>query len=190
MMYPYSSYSYTTYGGQATFLVIAVLAAIILGVVLYFTFLSKKNEGKFKGATEKVYNFLSFNKFYTEDILKLLYIVSAAVLTVLGLVLLFTQSFLAGLLTLVIGNVVLRISYELIMMFIILCRKTVSVDKKLDKITEFYGDNFGDEEFVCGDLDDEEPECGGECCSGCGEPCGEQEPEPADTEEDIKASDR
>ena len=61
---------------------VAVLAAIILGVVLYFTFLSKKNEGKYKGVTEKIYNFFSFNKFYTEEIMKLLYIVMAAVLVV------------------------------------------------------------------------------------------------------------
>ncbi len=165
MMYPYSQSYSIYYGGQVTFLVVAVLAAIILGVVLYFTFLSKKNEGKYKGVTEKIYNFFSFNKFYTEEIMKLLYIVMAAVLVVVGVVMLFTYSLVGGLLILVLGNILLRICYELIMMFIILCRKTVSVDKKLDKITDFYSDDFGYEDFSSVEADDSQT------CDNCEEAC-------------------
>lgn len=169
MMYPYSQSYSIYYGGQVTFLVVAVLAAIILGVVLYFTFLSKKNEGKYKGVTEKIYNFFSFNKFYTEEIMKLLYIVMAAVLVVVGVVMLFTYSLVGGLLILVLGNILLRICYELIMMFIILCRKTVSVDKKLDKITDFYSDDFGYEDFSSVEADDSQT-C--DNCDNCEETCG------------------
>ena len=43
-------------------------------------------------------------------------------------------------------------------MFIIMCRKTVSIDRKMDKITEFYSDDF----------------CEGECCA-CDEPISDQE---------------
>ncbi len=143
MMYPYNySYEYY-YTGRLTFMVVAILAAVILSVVLYFTFLRKKNEGKYKGFTEKIYNFFNFNKFYVEEILKLVYIVSAAVLTVVSLVSLFSQAFFAGLIALIFGNVALRIAYELIMMFIIICRKTVSVDKKLDKIAAACGNDKG-----------------------------------------------
>ena len=130
MMNPYWSYTYYYMGNSLTFIIIALLVAVILAVVLFFTFMSKKNEGKFTGAKGKLYNFLCFNKFYVEDILKLLYVVSAVVVTVLGVVMLF-ESFLVGLLLLIVGNVLLRVSYELIMMFIILCRKTVSIDRKL-----------------------------------------------------------
>ena len=175
MMYPYSQSYSIYYGGQVTFLVVAVLAAIILGVVLYFTFLSKKNEGKYKGVTEKIYNFFSFNKFYTEVIMKLLYIVTAAVLVVVGVVMLFTYSLVGGLLILVLGNILLRICYELIMMFIILCRKTVSVDKKLDKITDFYSDDFGYEDFSAVEAEDSQAcdNCGSceEACDGCESAC-------------------
>lgn len=175
MMYPYSQSYSIYYGGQVTFLVVAVLAAIILGVVLYFTFLSKKNEGKYKGVAEKIYNFFSFNKFYTEEIMKLLYIVMAAVLVVVGVVMLFTYSLVGGLLILVLGNILLRICYELIMMFIILCRKTVSVDKKLDKITDFYSDDFGYEDFSAEEAEDSQTcdNCGSceEACVGCESAC-------------------
>lgn len=145
MGYPYYTYSYNYVLGQAPGIIIAVLAVIILAVVLNFTFLSKKNEGKYTGFLGKLYNFLCFNKFYLEEILKLLYVVSAAVITLIGLFTLFFANFIVGLIFIVCGNIVIRIIYELSMMFIILCRKTVSVDKKLDKISKFYGDDFDDD---------------------------------------------
>lgn len=187
-MYPFS-YSYDFYyGGGTTFLVIAILVAVILSVVLYFTFLNKKNEGKYTGAAEKIYNFFSFNKFYAEDILKLLYIISAAVFTVAGLAVLFTQSFVGGLLLILVGNVALRITYELVMMFIILCRKTVSLDKKMDKITDFFDGKI----LVYENHDDEPCEASGD---KSGEPCeslsrgsGEAESEAASETEEKQAA--
>ena len=179
MMYPYS-YSYgILYYGREIAIFVAILLAVVLSIVLYFTFLSKKYEGKYKGAKGKIYNFLSFNKFYTEDIMKLLYVVSVAVLVVAGFAMMFTHNFISGLLVLVLGNVALRISYELIMMFIIMCRKTVSIDRKMDKITEFYSDDFGEGE--CCACDETIPDQ--ECCS-CQDCCCECD------EQEINASDR
>ena len=72
---------------------------------------------------------------------------------------------------LVVVNIVLRISVELVLMFIILCRKTVSMDRRLSKIENFYVENYGDDWGG----EDEEPSCGG--CGGddeeyCGGDCG------------------
>ncbi len=179
MMYPYSySYEYY-YTGRFTFLVIAILAAVILSIVLYFTFLNKKNEGKYKGFTGKIYNFFNFNKFYAEEILKLVYIISAAVLTVVSIVGIFSTAFLASLLILILGNIALRVTYELIMMFIILCRKTVSVDKKLDKIAASCGgetrtadsSSDGMKTTMCGGKTEQAANCDGKaepavkCCN-------------------------
>lgn len=170
---------YYGYGGVMSAIAIALLVAIILAVVLYFTFLSKKNEGKFTGVKGKIYDFFNFNRFYAEDVLKLLYLMGAAIMTVLGVVSLFAN-FVAGLIMLVVGNVFLRVVYELIMMFIIMCRKTVSMDKKLDKITKFYGDDFDggawdEEECDCGQCCEGDEDCGDGCCSceGCGDGCGD-----------------
>lgn len=181
-MYPYSSYSYV-YNGYVqarTILIVALLVAVILAVVLYFTFLSKKNEGKFTGIKGKcikgkIYNFLCFNKFYVEDILKLLYLIVAVIITVLGIAALF-DTFFGGLAIIVIGNVALRIAYELLMMFIILCRKTVSMDRKLDKIARFYSDDFDD-----GSCGTEDEQCYGGCegCPDSGEVCQDKPAESA-----------
>ena len=42
--------------------IVSVILAIIGGIVLYFTFLSKKNEGKFTGFLGWLYDFLTFKK--------------------------------------------------------------------------------------------------------------------------------
>lgn len=191
LTYPFSqSYGYY-YSINLEAVGVAILVAMILAVVFYFTFLDKKNEGKFKGFAAKVYNFFNFNKFYVEDVLRLIYVVSVAFLLVVSLAVLFSASFIAGLLLLVLGNVALRIGYELIMMFIILCRKTVSVDKRLEKIGKFYSDDF--DEGVCAEA---APEAAGESCAGCcgcdaaGEADESGEADEASADKDINASDR
>lgn len=163
-------YPYYYYNSLFNALPVAVLVAIILGVALHFTFLRKENENKFTGWKEVVYNFFNFNKFYTEEILKLVYVMLTAAFVVIGIFMLFVD-FATGLILLVLGNVAIRVSYELIMMFVILCRKAVSIDRKMDKVVAFYGDDF------------DEGDCGGDCGS-CEEECGDREDEdPVDLEE-------
>lgn len=182
----YYNYGYY-YDNVMTAMAIGVIAAIILACVVYFTFMKKENEGKFVGVKEWFYNFLNFNKFFLEDIIKFLYVICAAVMTVLGLVMLFIN-FVTGLLLLVVGNVSLRISYELIMMFIILCKKSVSIDKKLTKIENFYSDDF-DEPCSCEEecAEDEETDveffegCESGLCAGCAN-AGACDKQPEDAE--------
>jgi len=142
----YYNYGYY-YNNVSTAMAIGVIAAIILACVVYFTFMKSSNEGKYTGVKEWFYNFLNFNKFYLEDVMKFLYVLCAAIITVVGLVMLFVN-FLTALILIVAGNVVLRISYESLMMFIILCKKSASIDKKLAKIEKFYSDDF-DEPCGC-----------------------------------------
>ena len=202
MGYPYYTYNYNYSLGGATGIIIAILVSVILAIVLNFTFLSKKNEGKYTGFLGKVYNFLCFNKFYLEEILKLLYVVLATVTTVVGLFVIFSANFIAGLMMILFGNLGIRIVYELAMMFIILCRKTVAVDKKLDKISKFYGDDFDDgmtnqaeessaaEEETADTFDAEAFDGGGGACGGCGCEADDAENPAEDDNDRINSSDR
>ena len=156
-------YSYYYYYDMLEAMPIAISVAIVLGIVLYFTFLKKENEGKYTGWKKEVYDFFNFNRFYTEDIMKLVYIMLTAAFVVIGVFMLFVD-LATALILLILGNIALRVSYELIMMFVILCRKTVSIDKKLDKVVAFYGDDF------------DEGDCSGECDS-CDEECEDREEE-------------
>ena len=191
-------YSYSTpmmnYVDSAIATAIAASAAAILGVILYFTFFSKKNEGRFFGFKEKLYNLMTFNRFYAEDLIKFIYIVVTCAVTVAGIANIVLGSFVLGI-TLIIGaNLALRISFELVMMFIMLCRKTVAMDRKLDRIANYYDDGYGGfggeyggremtrEEWEAANFGEEDFDggCGGECGSCGAEDCGSMADEDID----------
>lgn len=136
---------YNSYGVSSTILdsspkfvasgiwtIVSVILAIIGGIVLYFTFLSKKNEGKFTGFLGWLYDFLTFKKMMIENVLKILYIIVALFVTLssFGLI---SISFLVFLLTLVIGNVLTRVIYELLLVKLVICKNTTEINKKLNK---------------------------------------------------------
>ena len=136
---------YNSYGVSSTILdsspkfvasgiwtIVSVILAIIGGIVLYFTFLSKKNEGKFTVFLGWLYDFLTFKKMMIENVLKILYIIVALFVTLssFGLI---SISFLAFLLTLVIGNVLTRVIYELLLVKLVICKNTTEINKKLNK---------------------------------------------------------
>ena len=155
--------SYVNYG---LIMAISAVAAVILGVVLYFVFLRKRNEGRFSGFRKTMYNLLTFNRFYAENIIKFLYVLGACVATIFGIVMIVLGSFVAGIVMLVVVNIILRVFTELIMMFIILCRKTVSVDRRLSRIEDFYVENYGDDwGDAAGEDEADEDGCGS--CGGC-----------------------
>lgn len=112
--------------------IVSVILAIIGGIVLYFTFLSKKNEGKFTGFLGWLYDFLTFKKMIIENVLKILYIIVALFVTLSSFGLM-SISFLAFLLTLVIGNVLTRVIYELLLVKLVICKNTTEINKKLNK---------------------------------------------------------
>ena len=148
---------------------IAAIIAAVLGTVVYFMFLKEKNENKVHGFKKTMYNLLTFNRFYAENIIKFVYVISAFVVTVTGIVMIILGSFVAGIVMLVIVNITLRVSFELLIMFIMLCKKTVSVDRRLSRIEDFYVENYGEdwggEEFS--DSNDENADEEEYSCSGC-----------------------
>ena len=112
--------------------IISAVIAVIGGFVLYFTFLSKNNEGKFEGWKGWMYDFLTFKKMVIENILKVVYLILAIFITLssLGVI---SESFLGFLAYLIIGNLVLRVVYELSLVILIICRNTTEMNKKLGK---------------------------------------------------------
>lgn len=173
-------YSTMAYSYRPIVYAVVAVIAVILGVVLFFTMLRKKNEKKYTGVKAKIYHFLNVNKFYTEDIIRLLYVVTVCVLTLLGLTQIVLGSFVSGILILVAGNVAARVAYECLLMFFILVRKTVTIDRKLSRIEKFYGDDFDEADCIEPDCVDDEADtegceadvesCGScdDCCSCCG----------------------
>lgn len=112
-------------------IVIAAIA-IIGGLVLYFTFLSKRNEGKFKGFLGWAYEFFNFKKFTIEAILKITYLILAIFTTLFSFTMI-ASSPVGFLAILVLGNLVLRIFYESTLVILVICRNTTEINNKLTK---------------------------------------------------------
>ena len=125
-----SSSSY--YGSSASgleaagvWILIASILAIIGGILVYFLFVKAKTEPKGKFG-KWLKDFLSFKVMWLEPILKVLYYIGTI------FIILFSFSFLAlggaGILPfffcLILGPVLVRVTYEFTMMFVMIWRNT------------------------------------------------------------------
>lgn len=111
---------------------ILVFIAVIAGIALRFTVFSPKNQGRYTGFMEWLYRFMNFDTLVLEPIVKILFSISTCVILALALTALFTGHFFVMLWILVIGLVTTRVSYELIMMSILLVTNIIAIRKKLD----------------------------------------------------------
>ncbi len=115
-------------GSSLTFalLIIAIAAA----VVIYVLFLDKEKSKSYTGGIRKLYEFLQFDTFLLEKILKIAYIFTAIYLTLSAIATIGTNIILA-LVMLVFGNIVLRVIYEFLMVTYKICVNVSEINKKL-----------------------------------------------------------
>lgn len=116
---------------DSTWLIVSAVLAIVGGIVAYFLFVAKKQED-YTGFYAWLHTFLNFKTFFIDTILKVLYMVSAIFIT-LGSFSLIGSSVASFFLMLVLGNVLLRISYEFIMLFMTLVNNSTEINKKLSE---------------------------------------------------------
>ena len=113
----------------------ALIISLIAAVLIFFLFLSKKNEGKFTGFLGWMYDFLTFKKLAVEAILKILYITLALYITIMSFSVI-SLSFGTFLGMLIGGNILIRVLYELALVLLIVCRNTSEINAKLTKKDE------------------------------------------------------
>ena len=112
--------------------IISIVVAIAGAFVMFFLFLPKKNEGKFKGFAKWLYNFFDFKTMTLEVILKICYMVTAFYLTLSSL------SFIAinplmffG--QLILGNLIARITYEGAILLLKIHKELSEINKNTSK---------------------------------------------------------
>lgn len=121
--------------GSVILWIVIAAVSLIGGIVLYFTFLAKRNEGKFKGFLGWVYEFFNFKKFTIEAILKITYLILAIFITLSSFTII-PSSPVGFLLMLILGNLVLRLAYEFSLVMLVICRNTIEINNKLTKKDE------------------------------------------------------
>ena len=135
-MYNYGNYnslvsSSSSVTGVFIWTIISVIVAIGGGIALYIIFL-KNDKKKFTGFLAKLKDFLNFKVLLLEDILKISYLIIAIFITLFSFGLIGT-SVISFLVTLIGGNLALRISYELSILLIKICQNTSEINSKMKK---------------------------------------------------------
>lgn len=118
---------------DSTWIVISAVIAIFGGIFTYFMFVTNKDNEKYTGFVAWLHDFLNFKKMFIAGILKVMYIISAIFIT------LSSFSFISAsigtfFLYLIFGNVIARISYELLLMLITIVNNTTEINKKLPEL--------------------------------------------------------
>ena len=134
-MYNYNSYdsllsTSSRVSGFLVWTIISIVVALVGGLVVYFVFL--KNDKKYTGFLAKLKDFLNFKSLLLEEILKVSYLILAIFVTLysFGLIGISVVSFFA---TLIGGNLALRISYEMAILLIKICKNTTEINDKMKK---------------------------------------------------------
>lgn len=119
-----------TVNGLLIWTIISIVVAIIGGIALYILFL--KSDKKLDNTLSKLRDFLNFKTLVIEDVLKVSYLILAIFITLysFGLIGVNIGSFFA---MIIVGNFILRITYELTLLIIKICKNTTEINNKLKK---------------------------------------------------------
>ena len=130
-MYDYNYMTNTTSSiqGSIVWFIIAAVLAVIGGIVIYLLFVrtDKKEDNKYLAWFK---DFANFKKMLIEPILKVTYLILAIFITLYSFGLI-GVSFVAFLLTLTLGNILLRLAYETTLILLMIWKNTTEINKKM-----------------------------------------------------------
>lgn len=122
--------------------ILALILAIAATVLAFVFILSKKGRSSQKPFVKFLVNVCDFRSLIIEKILKALYIFSTAFTILYGFLGIFNfgsynygATLLQSLLTMIIGPIVVRITYELIMLVVLAVKNIIQINNKLSKLT-------------------------------------------------------
>jgi len=139
---------------QLIFLIIAVVLAIAATVLAFIFIVPEKRREKLNAFGKFLHDLCSFKFLVVEKILQALYIFSTAFIILYGVLQLFNvqrdywtgaSRWMGGtgLLCIIVGPIAVRLSYELMMMAILLVKNVISINRKLaDETGSAGGDVF------------------------------------------------
>ena len=138
----YDYYGYDTLGstkmapglGATIWLILSLIIALVGCFLVYFLFVNKNNELK-NPKLEWLRNFLRFDKMLIETILKIGYIFAAIMITLAPFAFLAAgfAGFIVALITIIFGNLIVRIIYEGVLIKIMIWKNTTEIKKSLKK---------------------------------------------------------
>lgn len=128
-----------------------ILAGIAGGVTLLITILltvfvmPKRKDGKMNGFFQMLHNFFHFKRIYIVALLKFIYMLATIGLFCFGIAFMFTgvkDAWMISLVSIVAGNIVLRFTYELLLLAILLVQNVIDINTEVSKINRNFGTNM------------------------------------------------
>jgi hypothetical protein len=123
-------YSTATLAGSGVALIIALIGAIMVAIF----FFNPKHKARYTGWLQKVNAHVNFDRFLLTSILKFLYAFGVIYAVVYGFVLLFSGSVFAGLMTLALAPVALRVGFEQLLLLLSIRKETAETNDLLRRI--------------------------------------------------------
>ena len=112
-------------------IIISVLLAVIGGIFIFTTYFGKDKEKNYTGYKKKIYDFLNFKLTIIEPIFRVLYLIVAIAITLCSFSYITTNIFeFVG--TLVFGNIVARLFFELLLLTLKLFKDVSEINQKLN----------------------------------------------------------
>lgn len=116
--------------GATVWTIIALVLAIVGGLLTYFMFVKGKNKYANNKFLTWLKDFLDFKAFWIETIAKVSYLVLAIFITLTSFALI-SKNFLAFLGMLVLGNLSIRVIYEGMLVMLMIWKNTAEINKKM-----------------------------------------------------------
>ena len=116
-------------------IIISCILAVIGGLALYVMYLTPKKEKDFKGDLLKIHKFFNFKITIIQPILKVLYLVSALAVTLASFAYI-GSNFFKFLFILVVGNIGLRMMFEVLLLLMTLTNNVREINKKIPVMEE------------------------------------------------------
>ena len=139
---------------------LTVVLAIIVTIVGVIFFVPKKNRDKFGKGFAKIHDFVNFKTFIVDYVLKALYILATAMCIFGGFFTIFTvkttytttgtmfnqtsqahtslsaDNIGTGILIMILGPIIVRLFYELIMLAVVGVKNVIEINKKMPEVEE------------------------------------------------------
>ncbi len=123
---------------------LGLVASIVLIILLYVKVLPRKMDGKIENKfLNWLHNYFYFKRFYIEDILRFVFIVTSVLSFCIGFFMLFSvtewwtgtrSNFGMGLAIMVGGPILMRLLFEVQMMAITAIRNIIEINSKMDRL--------------------------------------------------------
>jgi len=124
-----------SFTGIEVWIIISLILAVIGGIALYVMYLNPQNEKNLKGDLVKVHQFFNFKITIIQPILKVLYLISAIAVTLTSFAFI-GSNFFKFVFILVVGNIGLRITFEVLLLLMTLTNNVSEINKKIPIVEE------------------------------------------------------